>query len=44
LAAYNFAEFYADIVLSPMEACKVQIQTMPGFPATLKAGAPLTYQ
>lgn len=44
LAASASAEFFADIALSPMEACKVRIQTMPGFPATLRAGAPLIYQ
>jgi len=43
LVASASAEFFADIALSPMEACKVRIQTMPGFPATLRAGAPIIY-
>jgi len=34
------AEFFADIALSPMEAVKVRIQTMPGFASTLREGAP----
>lgn len=41
LAASASAEFFADIALSPMEAVKVRIQTMPGFPATLRAGVPI---
>jgi len=44
LAASASAEFFADIALSPMEAVKVRIQTMPGFPATLRAGAPIIYK
>ena len=44
LAASASAEFFADIALSPMEAVKVRIQTMPGFPATLRAGAPIIYR
>jgi len=44
LAASASAEFFADIALSPMEACKVRIQTMPGFASTLRAGAPIIYQ
>ena len=44
LAASATAEFFADIALSPMEACKVRIQTMPGFVSTLRAGAPIIYQ
>lgn len=44
LAASASAEFFADIALSPMEAVKVRIQTMPGFPSTLRAGAPLIFQ
>ena len=44
LAASASAEFFADIALSPMEAVKVRIQTMPGFPATLRAGAPLIFR
>lgn len=31
LAASASAEFFADIALSPMEAAKVRIQTMPGY-------------
>ena len=31
LAASASAEFFADIGLAPFEACKVRIQTMPGF-------------
>ncbi len=41
LAASASAEFFADIALSPMEAVKVRIQNMPGFPATLRAGVPI---
>merc|ERR1712002_413965 len=41
LAASASAEFFADIALSPMEACKVRIQTMPGFATTLRAGFPI---
>lgn len=44
LAASASAEFFADIALSPMEAVKVRIQTMPGFVNTLRAGAPIIYQ
>jgi solute carrier family 25 phosphate transporter 3 len=44
LAASASAEFFADIALSPMEAVKVRIQTMPGFASTLRAGAPIIYQ
>jgi len=40
LAASASAEFFADIALAPMEACKVRIQTMPGFATTLREGAP----
>merc|ERR1712109_45024 len=38
LAASASAEFFADIALSPMEACKVRIQTSPvgTFPTTLR--------
>lgn len=43
LAASASAEFFADIALSPMEAVKVRIQTMPGFPSTLRKGAPLIW-
>ena len=44
LAASASAEFFADIALSPMEAVKVRVQTMPGFPSTLRAAAPRIYQ
>merc|ERR1712098_933538 len=45
LAASASAEFFADIALSPMESCKVRMQTsMPGtFPTTLRAAAPRIY-
>uniref|UniRef100_H2Z2D6 Solute carrier family 25 member 3 n=1 Tax=Ciona savignyi TaxID=51511 RepID=H2Z2D6_CIOSA len=39
LAASASAEF-ADNALSPMEACKVRIQTQPGFPNTLREALP----
>lgn len=40
LAASASAEFFADILLAPMEAAKVRIQTMPGFPNSLRVAAP----
>ncbi|XP_074600966.1 solute carrier family 25 member 3-like [Brevipalpus obovatus] len=40
LAASASAEFFADIALCPMEACKVRIQTQPGCPAQLRKVAP----
>ncbi|KAA2225137.1 MC/SLC25 family protein, partial [Salinarimonas soli] len=40
LAASASAEFIADIALSPMEAAKVRIQTMPGFASTLREAWP----
>jgi len=42
LAASASAEFFADIALSPMEACKVKMQTsVPGtFPTTLRGAFP----
>jgi len=45
LAASASAEFFADIALSPMESCKVRMQTsMPGtFPTTLRGAAPKIY-
>lgn len=43
LAASASAEFIADIALSPFEAVKVRIQTMPGFATTLRAGMPIIY-
>lgn len=45
LAASASAEFFADIALSPMECCKVRIQTSPvgTFPTTLRKAAPKIY-
>merc|ERR1712106_963121 len=42
LAASASAEFFADIALSPMECCKVKMQTSPvgTFPTTLRAAFP----
>nr|CAB3266178.1 phosphate carrier protein, mitochondrial [Phallusia mammillata] len=40
LAASASAEFFADIALSPMEACKVRIQTQPGFANNLREAFP----
>lgn len=42
LVASASAEFFADVALSPMEACKVRMQTsLPGtFPTTLRGAAP----
>jgi len=42
LAASASAEFFADIALSPMECCKVRIQTSPAgtFPTTLRGAFP----
>merc|ERR1712025_1127981 len=42
LAASASAEFFSDIALSPMESCKVRIQTSPvgTFPTTLRAAFP----
>ncbi|KAB5541918.1 hypothetical protein PHYPO_G00085500 [Pangasianodon hypophthalmus] len=34
------AEFFADVALAPMEACKVRIQTQPGYARTLRECAP----
>ncbi|GMR47015.1 hypothetical protein PMAYCL1PPCAC_17210, partial [Pristionchus mayeri] len=39
LAASASAEFFADILLAPMEATKVRIQTSPGAPPTLRGCA-----
>jgi len=44
LAASASAEFFADILLAPMEATKVRIQTMPGVPPTLRGCAPMIYK
>lgn len=43
LAASASAEFFADIALAPMEACKVRIQTQPGYANTLRECAPKMY-
>ena len=40
LAASASAEFFADILLCPFEACKVRIQTQPGWARTLREGMP----
>merc|ERR1712212_598591 len=40
LASSASAEFFADIALAPMEACKVRIQTQPGYANTLRECAP----
>nr|AKN21595.1 slc25a-27 [Schmidtea mediterranea] len=40
LAASASAEFFADILLCPMEAAKVRIQTMPGYASTLREALP----
>nr|CAH8826266.1 unnamed protein product [Trichobilharzia regenti] len=44
LAASASAEFFADIMLCPMEAVKVRIQTMPGWANTLREGVPKMYK
>jgi len=44
LAASASAEFFADILLAPMEATKVRIQTSPSAPPTLCACAPFIYK
>ncbi|CAH1642085.1 unnamed protein product [Spodoptera littoralis] len=44
LAASASAEFFADIALSPLEAAKVRIQTMPGFATTLREAWPKMVQ
>lgn len=40
LAASASAEFFADIALSPFEAAKVKIQTVPGYATTFRQAAP----
>jgi solute carrier family 25 phosphate transporter 3 len=40
LAASASAEFFADIMLCPMEACKVRMQTSDSFAKTLREAAP----
>ncbi|MFH4973357.1 hypothetical protein AB6A40_000066 [Gnathostoma spinigerum] len=44
LAASASAEFFADIMLAPMEATKVRVQTSPGVPPTLRGCAPMIYK
>uniref|UniRef100_A0A183F8P1 Phosphate carrier protein, mitochondrial n=1 Tax=Heligmosomoides polygyrus TaxID=6339 RepID=A0A183F8P1_HELPZ len=44
LAASASAEFIADIMLAPMEATKVRVQTSPGAPPTLRGCAPMIYK
>jgi len=44
LAASASAEFFADMLLAPMEATKVRIQTAPGAPPTLRGCAPYIYR
>jgi solute carrier family 25 phosphate transporter 3 len=44
LAASASAEFFADILLAPMEATKVRIQTSPGAPPTLRGCAPMIWR
>ena len=40
LAASASAEFFADIMLCPMEALKVRIQTQPGWANNFRQGLP----
>uniref|UniRef100_A0A0K0DJL3 Phosphate carrier protein, mitochondrial n=1 Tax=Angiostrongylus cantonensis TaxID=6313 RepID=A0A0K0DJL3_ANGCA len=44
LAASASAEFFADILLAPMEATKVRVQTSPDAPPTLRGCAPMIYK
>uniref|UniRef100_A0A0M3IPP8 Phosphate carrier protein, mitochondrial n=1 Tax=Ascaris lumbricoides TaxID=6252 RepID=A0A0M3IPP8_ASCLU len=44
LAASASAEFFADIMLAPMEATKVRIQTAPGAPPTLRGCFPMIWR
>lgn len=44
LASSASAEFFADILLAPMEATKVRIQTSPGAPPTLRGCAPFIFK
>jgi len=44
LAASASAEFFADMMLAPMEATKIRIQTMPGAPPTLRGCFPMIYK
>ncbi|TST22542.1 Phosphate carrier protein, mitochondrial [Bagarius yarrelli] len=43
LVASASAEFFADVALAPMEACKVRIQTRPGYARTLRECFPKMY-
>ncbi|XP_056640989.1 phosphate carrier protein, mitochondrial-like [Diorhabda sublineata] len=43
LGASATAEFFADVALSPMEAVKVKIQTVPGYSSTLRSAFPRIY-
>ncbi|VDM39298.1 unnamed protein product [Toxocara canis] len=44
LAASASAEFFADIMLAPMEATKVRIQTAPGAPPTMRGCLPMIWR
>jgi solute carrier family 25 phosphate transporter 3 len=44
LAASASAEFFADMLLAPMEATKVRIQTSPNAPPTLRGCVPFIYK
>ncbi|KAI1713970.1 mitochondrial carrier protein domain-containing protein [Ditylenchus destructor] len=44
LASSASAEFFADMMLAPMEATKVRIQTSPTAPPTLRGCAPMIYR
>uniref|UniRef100_A0A9J2PJ18 Phosphate carrier protein, mitochondrial n=1 Tax=Ascaris lumbricoides TaxID=6252 RepID=A0A9J2PJ18_ASCLU len=44
LAASASAEFFADIMLAPMEATKVRIQTAPDAPPTLRGCCPMIWR
>lgn len=44
LASSASAEFFADIALCPLEACKVRIQTQPGCSPYLRVVAPQIYK
>jgi len=44
LAASASAEFFADMMLAPMEATKVRIQTQPTAPPTLRGCLPMIYK
>jgi solute carrier family 25 phosphate transporter 3 len=44
LAASASAELIADVLLAPMEATKVRIQTSPSAPPNLRGCAPMIYR